>query len=80
VPAVNLIHNIGFGPDATHTVSAKDARGSNRAATMAFPLRHPLAVTPDRAADRQYFRVQMRQLLMRKLFSFLGIEGYDSRG
>jgi hypothetical protein len=80
VPAVNLVSNIGFGPEATHTVSAKDARGSNGVATMAFPLRHPPVVTPDRTTDRQYFQLQMRRLLIRKLFSFLGIEGYDSRG
>lgn len=80
VPSVNLVRNIGFGPDATHTVSAKDDRGGNKAVPMAFPLRHPPAVTQDRVADRQYFRLQMRLLLMRKLLSFLGVKGYNSRG
>ncbi len=80
VPAVNLVQNIGFGPGATHTVSARDARGGNAARPMPFPLRHPPDVAPDRAADRRYFRLQMRRLLARKLLSFLGVSGYDSRG
>jgi hypothetical protein len=80
VPAVNLVRNIGFGPGATHTVSARDARGDNVALPMFFPLRHPPAVVQDRAADRRYFRLQMQRLLARKLFSFLGVRGYDSRG
>jgi hypothetical protein len=80
VPAVNLVRNIGFGPGATHTVSARDARGDNVARSVSFPLRHPPAVVQDGAADRQYFRLQMRRLLTRKLFSFLGVSGYDSRG
>ncbi len=80
VPAVNLVRNIGFGPGATHTVSARDARGDNAARTMPFPLRHPSAVVQDRAADRQYFRLQMRRLLTRKLLGFLRVSGYDSRG
>ncbi len=80
VPAVNLVQNIGFGPGATHTVSARDARGDNVALPLSFPLRHPPAVVQDRAADRRYFRLQMQRLLARKLFSFLGLRGYDSRG
>lgn len=80
VPAVNLVRNIGFGPGATHTVSARDARGENVALPMPFPLRHPPAVVQDRAADRRYFRLQMRRLLARKLFSLLCLSGYDSRG
>jgi hypothetical protein len=50
VPAVNLISNIGFGPEATH------ARGASVFAGMAvepiqFPLRHPRVVLPDIHAD-----------------------------
>ncbi len=80
VPAVNLVRNIGFGPGATHTVSARDARGDNVALGMPFPLRHPPTVVQDRAADRRYFRLLMRRLLARKLFGLLGINGYNSRG
>lgn len=49
-PNVNLVTNIGFGPDATHTVSASDEVGH-----VALPLgmlTHPGAVKQDRTADK----------------------------
>jgi hypothetical protein len=51
VPNVNLVTNIGFDADATHTTE------ENRLANwplraMEFPLRHPPRRLPDRAADR----------------------------
>ncbi len=79
VPAVNLVRNIGFGPGATHTVSTSDARRNNQAGRMEFPLRHPPAVIQDKAADRKFFQLQLRRLLKRKVFSLLGVKGYDAR-
>jgi hypothetical protein len=50
-PNVNLVTNIGFGADATHTV--EENRLANRPLeVMEFPLRHPERREPDRAADR----------------------------
>jgi len=50
LPAVNLISNIGFGADATHTV-----RGSYLANlakhTLRFPVAHPLTLTTNNVAD-----------------------------
>jgi hypothetical protein len=43
-PARNLVQNIGFGADATHTTQ-QDSLVSARAGAMSFPLRHPAAVT-----------------------------------
>jgi hypothetical protein len=45
LPATNLVWNIGFGQDATHTRKS-DPLAAIRADTMAFPLRHPPAITP----------------------------------
>ena len=45
LPATNLVENIGFGQDATHTKKS-DPLAAIRADTMAFPLRHPSAITP----------------------------------
>jgi hypothetical protein len=61
VPNTNLVKNIGFRPDATHTT------GRERAATLvaqevSFPLRHPPAVRPDRAADVFTYYVLHRQV------------------
>jgi hypothetical protein len=43
VPRVNLIENIGFGADATHTTEA-DPRNIVPVVAIEFPLKHPLAV------------------------------------
>ena len=52
-PNVNLVTNIGFGPDATHTVSSGDQDG-----LPIHPLgvlTHPEKVKQDQAADRLVF-------------------------
>lgn len=55
VPAVNLITNVGFGPDRAHF--AKKTNIINLPAyTMDFPLRAPQTVAPDPDYDRRYFR------------------------
>ncbi|MGZ3884921.1 MAG: glycosyltransferase family 9 protein, partial [Bacteroidia bacterium] len=54
-PNVNMVSNIGFGADATHTtavnqyadVAAKDIR---------FPLRHPNEISQDKAADLYFYK------------------------
>ena len=80
VPHTNLIHNIGFGADATHTFSEANHAAHNLAKEMAFPLRHPPFVVRDARADQHHFKVLLRRILQRKAFSMLGIKGYDSRG
>ena len=52
LPRVNLISNIGFGADATHTRSTDDMRANVPTAPMEFPLRHPPCMARDTAADR----------------------------
>jgi hypothetical protein len=41
IPATNLIQNIGFGPDATHTWKTSDPRATVRPGQLALPLRSP---------------------------------------
>ncbi len=55
VSSVNLIANIGFRPDATHTTET-DARFMLTANRIEFPLRHPFSVVPLRSMDTR--RVQ----------------------
>jgi hypothetical protein len=55
VPSTNLVSNIGFGKDATHTTEA-DPRFMLPATSMEFPLRHPASLIPSRSLDRK--RVQ----------------------
>jgi len=52
-PNVNLVTNIGFGPDATHTVSTGDEEGLP--IYPLGPLTHPHAVKQNLAADRHVF-------------------------
>jgi hypothetical protein len=51
VPQLNLVENIGFGPDATHTTRAQD-QPRLVAKPLGFPLRHPPGMIPLRAMDR----------------------------
>jgi hypothetical protein len=52
-PNVNLVSNIGFGPDATHTVSEGDLDGIPAEALGL--LTHPKTVVQNKAADRYVF-------------------------
>jgi len=60
VPAVNLIENIGFGPDATHTVTPDHPQSSIKAGTINFPLRHRSYMI-DKTYDRIIFNTFIRE-------------------
>ena len=51
-PTVNLVHNIGFSPEATHTRDVDNVAGMRVAGTMGQPLRHPEKFQWDDEADR----------------------------
>jgi hypothetical protein len=51
-PSVNLVSNIGFGREATHTFDAGGWVSQVPSEKMAFPLRHPADVVRHRRADR----------------------------
>lgn len=52
MPASNLISNIGFGADATHTRSPESKHANLGVEPMPMPLRHPQAVEASLEADR----------------------------
>jgi len=69
-PRVNLVSNIGFGEDATHTKgNASDEILNNY--EMTFPLIHPRYITPNSNLDKQYERkkILVHSYLFRKLMS-----------
>ena len=80
VPHKNLVRNIGFGEEATHTFSANEARAKNEAQDISFPLKHPAYVIRDAKADNHHFRSLMQRTVQRKVYGYLGINGYDARG
>ncbi|MBB5317220.1 glycosyltransferase family 2 protein [Tunturibacter empetritectus] len=51
IPRTNLISNIGFGMDATHTAEI-DSRLIQPRRAIEFPLRHPSSFVPSRSTDR----------------------------
>lgn len=55
LPNVNLISNIGFGPDATHTIVA-GALSNLQVDEMHFPLNHPEGIFASHALDRRFFK------------------------
>ncbi|HEV2764310.1 MAG TPA: hypothetical protein VGV38_15125 [Pyrinomonadaceae bacterium] len=55
LPSVNLVTNIGWGENATHTKQEGGEIADLPAFEMTFPLRHPAAVTRHYEADRHTF-------------------------
>ncbi|HVV55228.1 MAG TPA: hypothetical protein VHC47_07890 [Mucilaginibacter sp.] len=79
-PNVNLVKNIGFGENATHTLSSNDRRAKNEAKEIEFPLKHPAFIIHDAISDKRYFNSQMLHKILRKTYSILGLEGYAMNG
>ena len=50
-PTVNLVTNLGFGPEATHTGDVNAWQSNLATVPMSFPLRHPSEVKTDAARD-----------------------------
>jgi hypothetical protein len=77
VPSRNLIQNIGFGPDATHTTGTDPGAYLSRPAhTMSFPLRHPPAITELRQhtiqMQRRIYAPGVFRKIQRRLLSKFG--------
>ena len=53
-PNVNLVKNIGFGPDATHTAFA-DSPLAGMSTGALGEIIHPTIIAQDQAADRYVF-------------------------
>lgn len=61
MPVNNLVTNLGFGSDATHTHAAADIRAHMQTTPLTHPLRHPSFVIRDKASDDLYFQRFIRQ-------------------
>jgi hypothetical protein len=57
LPRVNLVSNIGFGPESTHTGNSDSWLGALPRASLEFPLRHPSHVVRNVDADSWSDRV-----------------------
>jgi len=65
IPNVNLVSNIGFGVDATHT-GGRGKVAQLPTAEMTFPLKHPPTMLRDAAADKKTAELFFRRPLLSK--------------
>ena len=56
VPNVNLIKNIGFGKNATHTHNKNDPRSRMPSCDIQLPLNHPAFLIRDKISDDRFFK------------------------
>lgn len=87
LPARNLVTNIGFGEDATHTTNGRSNDAVLPLEKLYFPLVHPDCmvrdVAADRWTDRNHFRINsiiMLKRIARRIFNIEVIVGKLHRG
>ncbi len=66
LPNVNLVSNIGFGPDAQHTTNKNDKMSNMPTNKMQFPLIHPEIIRVNKKADdytsKNIFKTQRNKI------------------
>jgi hypothetical protein len=70
VPNANLVSNIGFGPNATHTKDS-NGRGAVMPVRALGALRHPSDTTCNELADQHYFRIMHHRSFARRARDYL---------
>jgi hypothetical protein len=69
VPSVNLVSNIGFGPDSTHHQDVSLSFANQPATEIRFPLEHPRFMTRnyelDEALSEKYYSVKVDSITTR---------------
>jgi hypothetical protein len=75
VSTKNLVSNIGFGLEATHTLDPNSVFANNPSEEMKFPLTHPRVVARDTDRDenteRQKFNQSLRRIFLTRIFNRL---------
>lgn len=65
-PSVNLIENIGFGSQSTHTRDNNSVHNGNKYKEINFPLLKPNLVVPNIELDRIHAEMQVRKTIFRR--------------
>jgi hypothetical protein len=74
VPSINLVTNIGYGRDATHTRVMDDELADMAAVQIALPLCHPDRIIADREYDLSVVRMIARKnTLFSRIVNFIGL-------
>lgn len=71
LPSINLISNIGFGGDATHTKGYSEL-ANLPVEDLVFPLRHPDQIKANVAADQYTDKLCFRRSFYKRLIGKLG--------
>lgn len=75
VPNVNLVENIGFGEEATHTTQSDSVLSKITTGEMKFPIVHPMGFYPDSDSDNYtlglIYGKNWKERIMRKIKSLL---------
>ena len=69
VPTVNLISNLGFGEDSTHTIKTFSEFANMKTQNIRFPLIHPKCMMRDAAADKLYFDKMHNPKILTKIYN-----------
>lgn len=80
VPKYNLVENIGFGPDATHTFSNKNYFDLAHTKELSFPLSHPPFIIKDTKSENKHYNKLLKWIVKRKILAKIGLKGYDFKG
>lgn len=67
IPEKNLVKNIGFGDNATHTKRSNSKHAHMEAFELSFPLRHPPFTMRDLESDKRYFSNFIKDTVVAKL-------------
>ncbi len=71
IPSLNLVSNIGFGSDATHTKSQNINIANMAIESIKFPIRHPDSVVRNRIADNVTQNSNYRQNLIILIYNII---------
>lgn len=67
VPQFNLVKNLGFGEDATHTQDINSKSAKMEAMEIDLPLKHPPFMIRDITSDKKYFKEFIRDTFKQKV-------------
>ncbi|MDD3877994.1 MAG: nucleotide-diphospho-sugar transferase [Bacteroidales bacterium] len=71
LPNVNLISNIGFGNESTHTANVNNRMANLPTYPMAFPLKHPEKIEINEIADNYTFNNIFKPSMLKKILTYL---------
>lgn len=77
-PNVNLVSNIGFGPDSTHTWFTKSPFSNIQTSSLST-ITHPCNVTVDQGADRYVFELNYGGRMKKLLYFFMNLPQWIKR-